>query len=57
VAAIVGVVVVLASQLPAVAGAWRDRRTVTAGRVVLALVVLVAMPSFAAAVIDILSRP
>jgi hypothetical protein len=33
VAAIVGVVVVLASQIPGVAGAWRDRRSVTAGRV------------------------
>jgi hypothetical protein len=57
VAAIVGVVVVLASQVPAVAGAWRDRRSVTVGRGVLALVVLVAMPSFASAVIDILGRP
>ena len=57
VAAIVGVVVVLASQIPAVAGAWRDRRSVTAGRVVLVLVVLVALPSFASAVIDILGRP
>jgi hypothetical protein len=57
VAAIVGVVVVLASQVPAVAGAWRDRRAVTAGRVVLALVALVALSSSASAVIDILGRP
>jgi hypothetical protein len=57
VAAIVGVVVVLASQIPAVAGAWRDRRSVTAGRVVLVLVVLVALPSFASAIVDILGRP
>jgi hypothetical protein len=57
VAAIVGVVVVLASQVPAVAGAWRERRLVIAGGVVLALVVLVALPSFASAVIDILGRP
>jgi hypothetical protein len=54
VAAIVVAVVVLASQVPAVAGAWRDRRSVTAGRVVLALAVLVALSSFASAVIDIL---
>jgi hypothetical protein len=57
VAAIVGIVVVLASQAPAVAAAWRDRRAVIAGRVVLALVALVALPSFASAVIDILGRP
>ena len=57
VAAIVGVAVVLASQVPAVAAAWRDRHSVTAGRVVLALVILVALPSFASAVIDILGRP
>jgi hypothetical protein len=57
VAAIVGVVVVLASQIPAMAAAWRDRRAVTAGRVVLVLVVLVAMPSFASAIVDILGRP
>jgi hypothetical protein len=57
VAAIVGVAVVLASQVPAVAAAWRDRRSVTAGRVVLALVILVALPSFASAVLDILGRP
>jgi hypothetical protein len=37
--------------------AWRDRRAVTAGRVVLALVALAALPSFARAVIDILGRP
>ena len=57
VAAIVGVVVVLASQVPAVATAWRDRRSVTAGRFVLALVALVALPGFASAVVDILGRP
>jgi hypothetical protein len=57
VAAIVGVVVVPASQVPAVAAAWRDRRSVAAGRVVLVLVALVAMPSFASAVVDILGRP
>jgi hypothetical protein len=57
VAAGVGVVVVLASQVPAVATAWRDRRSVTAGRFVLALVALVAFPGFASAVVDILGRP
>jgi hypothetical protein len=57
VAAVVGVVVVLASQVPAVVAAWRDRRAVIAGRVVLVLVALVAIPSFASAIIDILGRP
>jgi hypothetical protein len=57
VVAIVGALVVLASQIPAVAAAWRDRRAVTAGRVVLALVALAALPGFARAVIDILGRP
>jgi len=57
VAAIVGVAVVSASQVPAVAGAWRDRRLVTAGRVILSLVALAALPSFARAVTDILGRP
>jgi len=57
VAAIVGVVVVLASQVPAVVAAWHDRRSVTAGRVVLALFALVALPSFASAIMDILGRP
>jgi hypothetical protein len=55
--AVVGVLVVLASQIPAVAAAWRNRRTVTAGRVVLALVALVALPGFTRSVIDILGRP
>src|SRR5215216_3088804 len=57
VAAIVGIAVVSASQVPAVAGVWRDRRLVTAGRVILSLVALAALPSFASAVIDILGRP
>jgi hypothetical protein len=57
VAAIVGVAVVLASQVPAVAGVWRDRRLVTAGRVILSLVALAALPSFARAITDILGRP
>jgi hypothetical protein len=57
VAAAVGAVAVLASQLPPVVAAWRDARTLTAGRAVLALVALVAVPSFASAVVDILGRP
>jgi hypothetical protein len=57
VAAIVGVAVVAASQVPAVAGVWRDRRLVTAGRVILSLVALAALPSFARAITDVLGRP
>jgi hypothetical protein len=57
VAAIIGVAVVSASQVPAVAGVWRDRRLVTAGRVILSLVALAALPSFARAITDILGRP
>jgi hypothetical protein len=57
VAAIIGVVVVLASQIPAVAAAWPDRRAMTIGRVVLALVALAALPGFTRAVLDILGRP
>jgi hypothetical protein len=57
VVAIVGVLVVLVSQLPTVVAAWRNRRLVVVGRVVLALVALVAFPGFASAVVDILGRP
>ena len=55
--AIVGAVGVLASQIPAVASAWRDRRVVTVGRVALAGVAVAAFPGFASAVVDILGRP
>jgi hypothetical protein len=55
--AIVGVIVALASQIPAVVAAWRDRRFVTVGRVALAAVAVVALPGFASAVADILGRP
>jgi hypothetical protein len=55
--ALVGALAVLASQVPAVTAARRDRRVVTVGRVVLALVALVAIPSFASAIVDILGRP
>jgi len=55
--AMVGAVVVLASQLPGVVASWRDRRSVTVGRVALAIVAVVALPGFTSAVIDILGRP
>jgi hypothetical protein len=55
--AIVGVMVVRASQIPAVVAAWRDRRSVTIGRVALVLGAVVAFPGFASAVVDILGRP
>src|SRR6266545_5812649 len=53
----VGVVVVLVSRIPSVVAAWRDRRLVTVGRVVLALVALVAFRGFASALVDIVGRP
>src|SRR5215216_994734 len=55
--AMVGAVVVLASQLPGVVASWRDRRSVMVGRVALAIVAVVALPGFTSAVIDILGRP
>jgi hypothetical protein len=55
--AIVGVMVALASQVPGVVAAWRDRRSVMVGRVALAAVAVVALPGFASAVVDILGRP
>jgi hypothetical protein len=55
--AVVGVMVVLASRIPGVVAAWRDRRVVTVGRVVLAVVAVVALPGFASAVVDVLGRP
>jgi hypothetical protein len=57
VVAIVGAGVVLASQIPIVVAGWRDRRSVTVGRVALVLVAVVAFPGFASAVVDILGRP
>jgi hypothetical protein len=48
--------VVLASQVPAVVAAWRERRLVTVGRVALAAVAVVAFPGFASAVVDVLGR-
>jgi hypothetical protein len=55
--AIVGVMVALASQVPGVVAAWRDRRSVMVGRVALAAVAVVALPGFTSAVVDILGRP
>jgi hypothetical protein len=54
---IVGAVVVLASQLPVVVTAWRNRRLMTVGHVALAVVAVVALPGFVSAVVDILGRP
>jgi hypothetical protein len=54
---VVGVIAVLVSQVPAVSAAWRDPRMVTAGRIALVALVVVALPGFASAVVDILGRP
>jgi hypothetical protein len=55
--AVVGVIGVLVSQVPAVVAAWRDPRMVTAGRIALVALAVVAFPGFASAVVDILGRP
>jgi hypothetical protein len=55
--AVVGVIGVLVSQVPAVVATWRDPRMVTAGRIALAALAVVALPGFASAVVDILGRP
>jgi hypothetical protein len=57
VVAVLGALAVLVSQIPAVAAAWHDRRVLVVGRVALAIVVLVVVPGFASAVVDILGRP
>src|SRR5215211_3625351 len=54
---VVGVVVVLASRIPAVVAAVHARPLVVVGRVALAVAALVAFPGFASAIVDILSRP
>jgi hypothetical protein len=54
---IVGVVVVLGSRIPSVVAALHARRSVTIGRVALALVALAAFPGFASDLVDILGRP
>jgi hypothetical protein len=53
--AVVGVVIVLVSQVPPMA-ATRTHRGVMIGRVALVLVGLAALSGFAAAVVDILGR-
>jgi hypothetical protein len=55
--AVVGVIGVLVSQVPAVSAAWRDPRMDTAGRIALVALAVVALPGFASAVVDILGRP
>jgi hypothetical protein len=52
---VVGVVIVLVSQVPPIA-ATRTHRGVVIGRVALVLVGLAALPGFAAAVVDFLGR-
>jgi hypothetical protein len=54
---IVGVLVVLGSRIPSVVAALHARRSVTIGRVALALVALVTFPGFASDLVDILGRP
>jgi hypothetical protein len=54
---IVGVVVVLGSRIPLVVAALHASRSVTIGRVALALVALVAFPGFVSDLVDILGRP
>jgi hypothetical protein len=53
----VGVLLVLVTRVRPVVAAWHARRMVLAGRVLLTVIVLVALPGFVAAVIDILGRP
>jgi hypothetical protein len=54
---IVGIAVVLVSRIPVMVAAWHSRPVVAVGRVALAAAVLVAVPGFASALIDILGRP
>jgi hypothetical protein len=54
--AVVGVLVVLATRARPVLAAWHARRLVPAGQVLLAVVALLALPGFAAAVASILGR-
>jgi hypothetical protein len=49
-----GLVAVVVSQIRPVVAAWRDRRVVTAGRVAVAAVGLIALPGFVSALVDIL---
>jgi hypothetical protein len=52
----VGVAVVLVSRIPSIVAAWRSRPVMAVGRVALAVAALVAFPSFASAIVDILGR-
>jgi hypothetical protein len=52
-----GAVVVLLSQARPVADLWRSARLVTAGRVLLVVLLAVTLPTFTAAVAGILGRP
>jgi hypothetical protein len=54
--AVLGMVVVGVTRLRPVVAAWRTRRLLPAGQVVLALVALAALPGFVTAVADILGR-
>jgi hypothetical protein len=54
--AVVGGMAVLVSRVPAVVATWRDPRMVTAGRIVLVALAVVALPGFASAMVDILGR-
>jgi len=54
--AVLGGLVVLATRVPELVAAWHARRLVPAGRLVLAVVALVALPGFLYAVADILRR-
>jgi hypothetical protein len=49
--------VILMSRIPAIVAAWHSRPVVAVGRGALAVAVLVAVPGFASALFDILSRP
>ena len=53
---VIGVLVVLATRARPVLAAWHAHRLVPAGQVVLAMVALLALPGFAAAVASILGR-
>jgi hypothetical protein len=55
--AMVGVVVVVASQIPPLVAALHARRLVAVGRVALVVAGLVLLPGFVSAVVDIVGRP
>jgi hypothetical protein len=55
--AVIGGVVVLVTRVRPVVAAWHARGLIPAGRVTLAVLALIALPGFAAAIADILGRP